>query len=269
MLEINKNSSIKKPKISIITPLYNAENFIKQAISSAIAQTYINWEMIIVDDCSQDKSYHIAKEFIITDKRIKLYQNKENIGGAKTRNIAIKKAKGQFIAFLDADDIWFPEKLEKQINFMSTNNIGFCFSNYETINEEDNYLSCVFTPEKVSLKDMYSHNYIGCLTAIYDTSFFGKFYMPDIRKRQDYALWLTMLKKFDYAHSLQEPLASYRIRKESLSKNKLDAVKYYWKVLREVGQLSPLSSGYYTAKYISITAIKKHFPYLYRSTLKH
>lgn len=151
---------------------------------------------------------------------------------------------------------------------MEINSIGFCFSNYKTMGENGNYLSDVITPEKVSLRNMYSHNYIGCLTVIYDTIFFGKFYMPDIRKRQDYALWLTMLKKFDHAYSLQESLAFYRIRTESLSTSKIDAVKYYWRILRNIGELPTLLSVYYTIKYVILTAMKKHIPKIYNFILK-
>jgi teichuronic acid biosynthesis glycosyltransferase TuaG len=255
-------------KVSIITPLYNCRNFIELTVNSVLCQTHKDWELIIIDDKSTDGSNEIAEKISQIDERILFYKNHINIGAAETRNNAIKKATGRFIAFLDADDIWLPNKLEKQLKFMEINNIGFCFSNYKTMDEDGNYLSDVITPKKVSLKDMYSHNYIGCLTAIYDTSFFGKFYMPDIRKRQDYALWLTMLNKFDYAYSLQESLAFYRIRTESLSKNKIDAVKYYWKILRDIGKLSPLLSGYYTIKYIALTAMKKHLPKIYNSIVK-
>lgn len=251
------------PIVSIIMPLYNSASFVEQSILSVINQTFKHWEMIVIDDYSNDGGDLIAEKFVLENSKIFFLRNSINLGGAKTRNIAIEMALGRFIAFLDSDDIWLPSKLENQINYMLNENIGFSFSSYQTMNEKGMHLSIVNTPRRVSLKDMYSHNYIGCLTAVYDTNFYGKFYMPNIRKRQDYALWLVMLEKFDYAYSTNENLASYRVRKESLSSSKTDAVKFYFLILRRVANLSAPSSFYYTCKYILLTILKKKFPLFY------
>lgn len=248
-------------------PLYNSENFIKNAIDTVKAQTYKNWELIIIDDNSTDSSASIAEKISNTDKRILFFKNKKNLGGAKTRNIAINKAQGKYIAFLDSDDLWDENKLEIQIDQMIKNNWGFTFSDYRTVTESGEKINSVITPNKTSLQDMYSHNYIACLTVIYDTSFFGKFYMPNVRKRQDYALWLEMLKKFEFAYTIPQELASYRIRKESLSTNKIHAIKFYWQILRKVAGLSLIRSTSYTGKYIFITALKKKNPQLYSKLL--
>lgn len=245
-------------------PLFNAEPFVRHAVNSVQSQTYSNWELIIVDDCSTDRGLAVVQSISDDDPRIIVLKNSRNIGGAETRNIAIAKAKGAFIAFLDADDLWEKDKLQNQIDFMSENKeVNFCFSSYKTIDEQGKFINNVKTTPKVNLQKMYSHNYIGCLTVIYRVSTHGKFYMPNIRKRQDFALWLIMLEKFDYAYSLDATLASYRIRKESLSTNKIDAIKYYWKVLRGVAKLPFLVSILFTIKYVFISFVKKKFPTLY------
>ena len=253
----------EEPLVSIITPLYNTVAFIEETIESVLSQSYQNWEMIIVNDQSTDGGDAIAQRYAAQDSRIQFTTNEANMGGALTRNVAIEIAQGKYIAFLDADDVWYPEKLTTQIGFMQEQGVGFTYSAYENVDEEGQRLSLVQVPAKVSLQKMYSHNYIGCLTAVYDVTAHGKFFMPDIRKRQDFALWLTMLEKFDYAYRVGPMLGKYRIRANSLSSSKLDAIKFYWRVLRSVGGLSVVSAAYYTTKYVFLTAMKKKFPSLY------
>jgi glycosyltransferase involved in cell wall biosynthesis len=252
--------------VSVIMPCFNCESFVEDAIKSVKAQTYSNWELLIVDDFSSDSSAALVKKYL-TDKRIKLFFNKKNIGGAAARNFAIEKASGRYIAFLDADDVWDPNKLDMQLLFMKRLNIGFSFSGYTTISENSEVISFVKPPRKVTFKKMLKHNYIGCLTVIYDTNPYGKVFMPLIKKRQDYALWLKLLKNFDAAYSLQENLGYYRIREESLSTNKLDALKYYWRVLRSVANLSIANSLYNSFIYLLIVAIKKKMPWIYNKIL--
>jgi teichuronic acid biosynthesis glycosyltransferase TuaG len=199
--------------VSIITPLHNCELFIEETIKSVINQTYINWEMIIVDDCSTDKGVDIVSRYQSINPRVKLIINNENLGAALSRNKAIEQANGRFIAFLDSDDLWLPQKLEKQIQFMLDTQSPFTYTYYSQITENGGFIKNLDNPPlKVSYKSTLKANRIGCLTAIYDTAFFGKVYMENLRKRQDYALWLNLLKKTDYAHGLPEILASYRIR---------------------------------------------------------
>jgi len=238
-----------KNMVSIITPSYNSEKFISQTIESVLAQIYQNWEMIIVDDCSPDNSNQIIEKFIKTDRRIKLIKLENNSGPAVARNTAIKEAKGRYIAFLDADDLWLPNKLEKQINFMNKNNLSFTYSAYTLVDEEDNDLGVFIPREELSYEDILKTNDIGCLTAIYDTEKLGKVYMPNVLKRQDYGLWLRILKKIEKTKGILEPLAIYRVRKNSVSSNKLKAAKHQWKIYRKVEKLSIFKSSYYFLHY--------------------
>jgi len=235
--------------VSIITPSYNSLRFISQTIESVLSQTYKNWEMIIVDDVSPDNSNEIIEEYIKKDSRIKLIKLEKNSGPAVARNRAIEEAKGRYIAFLDADDLWHPNKLEKQIAFMNENNLSFTYSSYELIDEEGNDLGSFKTKEKITYSEMLKTSSVGCLTAIYDTEKLGKVYMPLILKRQDYGLWLKLLKDIDTTKGILEPLGTYRILKNSVSSNKINAAKYQWKIYREVEKLSLVKSTYYFIQY--------------------
>jgi len=235
---------------SIITPSYNSARFIDIMIKSVLNQTYKNWELIIVDDCSRDSSIEIIESYAKQDSRIHLITLENNSGPAIARNIAIEKAQGKYIAFLDSDDIWISNKLEKQINFMESKQISFSFSSYQIINEDGKYLKTFYIKEsKINYFDLLKTNSIGCLTAIYNQHTLGKIYMPIIKKRQDYGLWLKILKKIDYAYGIQEPLAKYRIHKNSISANKLKASQYQWKIYREVEKFNILKSIYYFVQY--------------------
>ncbi|AGA80576.1 glycosyltransferase family 2 protein [Echinicola vietnamensis] len=237
-------------KVSIITPLFNGENFISETIESVISQTYTDWEMIIVDDGSQDKGPEIVKSFAKNDKRINFFRNEENCGPAISRNKAIEMANGRFIAFLDSDDRWTSQKLEKQISFMHNEDIPFSYTCYKMVNENGKYLGEKIPPIKVDYKKMLESNYIGCLTAVYDSHKVGKVYMPNILKRQDYGLWLNLLKKVKYAYCINEVLAEYTIRSSSVSSNKIKLIRYNWELFRNVEKLSFTRSVYYLCKNI-------------------
>lgn len=245
--------------VSIITPTYNSSEFIEETIYSVLNQTYENWELILVDDCSSDNTIKLISNFAEKDKRILILKNEKNEGAAISRNKAIKIAKGRFIAFLDSDDLWFPSKLEKQVEFSIINKFALTYSAYQKISEDGSLLGIISVPKKVSYKSILKTCSIGCLTAMYDTSILGKIYMPNIRKRQDYGLWLKILKKIDFAHGMNEILAQYRVRKNSISSNKLKAAKYQWKVYREVENLSLLSSIYYFINYFIYGTLKTYF----------
>jgi len=183
--------------VSVITPCYNTERFISQCIESVIRQTYNNWEMIIVDDCSKDKSAEIIKQYCKKDSRIKYYKTEKPSGSpAMPRNIAIKRAKGRFIAFLDADDIWLEDKLEKQLPFFEQENVAVVFSGYEKMNEEGKRSNRVVIRKRkvVDYKDLLKTDDVGNTTAVYDTKKVGKVYNINIH-HEDYALWLAILKK--------------------------------------------------------------------------
>ena len=243
--------------VSIITPSYKSERFIAECIESVLAQTYRDWEMIIVDDCSPDNSNEIVQKYIERDDRIKLFKLEKNSGAAVARNRAIEEAKGRFIAFLDADDLWVKEKLEKQIAFMLQKKIAFSFSEYVKIDENSQVISDVIhRPSKVDYKKMLKSNYIPCLSVIYDTQTLGKVYMPLILKRQDYALWLKLLKTTEYAYCLNEPLAKYRFYSGSLSSNKFVAAMYVWKLYTKIEKLNFFQASYYFLNYIVISFIK-------------
>ncbi|SIS38176.1 Glycosyltransferase involved in cell wall bisynthesis [Zobellia uliginosa] len=236
--------------VSIITPVYNSEKYITHCIESVLAQTYGNWEHILVDDCSTDKSIAIISEYAKNDTRIRLLQLESNSGAGIARNTAIEAAKGRYIAFLDSDDAWLPQKLKTQVSFMQDNNYYFTYTAYDKMNELGESLN---QPVNVKSKTTYHSalfkNPIGCLTAMYDVDFFGKQYMPEIRKRQDYALWLKLLKKTD-AYGLDKILSTYRIGNESISSNKFKLIKYEWRIYREVEGLSLLQSIFYTVSAI-------------------
>ena len=247
----------KEPLVSIITPLYNSEKFIAETIESVLAQTYTNWEMIIVNDCSKDNGSKIVKEYVEKDKRIKLFNNEKNLGGAGTRNKAIKEAKGRYLAFLDSDDNWTPLKLEKQISFMEKNNFFFTFTEYEKIDEESKSLNeKVIVPEKVTYKKLLKANVIGCLTAVYNQEKLGKIYMPDIRKGQDFALWLEVLKVSKEGYGLFETLGKYRIRQNSLSQNKWDRIKCNYLIFRKYNNLGVIQSSWYVINNILEKVLK-------------
>lgn len=235
--------------VTIIMPSYNSENFIIESIESVLAQTYSNWELIIVDDCSPDDSNKIIAKYIDSDSRIKLIKLEKNSGPAVARNTAIEAANGRYIAFLDSDDVWLPNKLEKQIKFMQDNDLAFTYSSYKLVGEDNEDLGLFITKDKISYFDMLKTCSVGCLTAIYDTEKIGKQYMPLILKRQDYGLWLKILKLIGETRGILEPLATYRIRKNSVSSNKVKAAKYQWKIYREIEKLSFLKSLYYFVFY--------------------
>lgn len=220
--------------VSILIPTFNAEKSIKAAVESVQKQTYENWEMILVDDASTDETVKIIADFAQKDSRIKHYQLQTNSGNGFARNIALEKASGKYIAFLDADDLWFPEKLEKQIQFLKANNLSFTFSFYDCIDDNGNNLNRrVQTPIPLTYKQLFFCNYVGNLTAIYDADFFGKIKLESSQKRQDWRLWLTILKQIKTAEAVPESLAFYRIRKDSISSSKFKLIKHNFGVYRE------------------------------------
>ncbi len=244
--------------ISIITPVYNSKRYISENIKSVQAQTYTDWEHILVDDCSSDDSESIIKSYQSKDHRIKYHRLEENSGAGIARNKAIELAQGNYIAFLDSDDQWYPQKLEKQLLFMQKNDYHFSFTDYDMMDEKGQKLSkYVKCNPIVTYKSALYKNPIGCLTVIYSVDFFGKQYMPSIRKRQDYGLWLNLLKKTD-GYGLNECLASYRTGNASISANKMDLLKYEWKIYREVEGLSWFKSSFYLLSAI-ILKLKSYF----------
>lgn len=223
-------------KVSIVTPCFNSEKFINSVYSSILSQTYTNWEWLVVDDNSSDETAEILIKIVRSDSRVKFFSNTTNKGAGVSRNTAIKHASGRYIAFLDADDLWHPQKLEKQIAFMQKNDIALSYTQYQKFNNSGD-LGLVIPPNIVSYNELLYSNVIGCLTAVYDVHQLGKRYMPLIRKRQDMGLWLSILKDIPKAYCLQENLAKYRID-SGMTKNKLTVLGYQWRFYREVVGLS-------------------------------
>jgi len=226
--------------------MYNAEAFISDAIQSVINQTYTSWELLLIDDCSTDKTLEIAKSFQNEHSKIKLFANAKNFGAAITRNKGIEAAKGDYIAFLDGDDVWKPEKLEKQLAFFNSQDCDVCFSSYYLIDEQGVLLNKeVKALETISYQKLLKSNYIGNLTGMYNAKKLGKITSPNLRKRQDWLLWLAALKKSRKpAEGILEPLAYYRIRKSSMSSNKFQLIKHNYWVYRKGLDFSILKSVY-------------------------
>lgn len=247
--------SEEQPLVSIIMPAYNAESHIAESIESVISQTYSNWELLITDDRSTDTTQKIINEYAIQDSRIKLFINEQNGGAGVARNNSINHANGRFIAFLDADDQWLPEKLTKQISFMLKSDYAFTFTAYQKISGES-LLGKVIPPSTTTYKKLLSSNVIGCLTAIYDSKILGKHYMPLIRKRQDMGLWLNILKQTPSAYSIPDVLALYRVD-SGMTQNKFKILKWQWHLYREVQKLNILRS----VKYFVVYALKGYLKY--------
>ena len=232
--------------VSIITPTFNSAKYIAETIQSVQKQTYSNWEMIIVDDGSKDTTVGIIQNFMEDDHRIHLIQLHKNSGPAKARNKGIEKAQGDYMTFLDADDIWFPDFIASSIQAIRQTGIHFVFSSYKRSNENLEFVYSDFiVPQKVTYTDILKTNSISCLTAFVDIRTLGKKTMPEIFKRQDMGLWLKYLKEIPFAYGIQEPKAIYRIRENSLSRNKSRLLKYQWQFYREVEKLTILQSVYY------------------------
>ena len=225
--------------ISVITPTYNCAEFISRTIESVQAQTYQNWEMIIVDDRSKDNTKEIVEKYMKDDNRIKYHLLEVNSGAAVARTTAMQMANGSYMAFLDSDDIWLPDKLERQIKWMTDNGYAFSCTAYEQIDENDKSLGKVIkTVKKTDYNRLLLDCPVGNSTVIYDVEQMGKFEVPNIRKRNDDALWLQMLKKEKYIWGMPDVLMKYRIRRNSISSNKLSVIKYHWILYREIEHLS-------------------------------
>ncbi len=242
--------------VSVIMPSYNTADYIADSIKSVISQTYQNWELIIVDDCSTDNTDDIVSYF--SDNRIKYMKNKKNMGAAATRNRALREAKGEWIAFLDSDDLWLPNKLEKQINFMKSNGYVFSYHNYEKIDENNENLNVIVTgPKLITRKEMYNYCYPGCLTFMYNVKIIGLLQIKNISKNNDYAMHLKLCKKAN-CYLLDENLAKYRIRKKSISHDKLwKKLKSHYDLFHVCDEQSILTSLWYACWNMIYGILKK------------
>ena len=241
---------MNKPNVSVITPVYNAEKFLKETIDSVLKQTYKDYEYLLVDDCSTDSSADIVKEYAENDNRVKYIKLKENSGAAVARNTGLEHAQGRYIAFVDSDDLWYPEKLEKQLTFMQENNEAFTYTKYEHITEDGEIQSAPDFPERLNYSGLLKNTAIACSTVVIDREVIGDFRMPPVRKGQDTATWLKILRDHDYAYLVDEILNQYRGREGSLSSNKIDALKRTWNTYRNLENLLLPKALYYFTFYI-------------------
>lgn len=255
-------STQSNTKVSIITPVFNVAELVGATIDSVLSQTYGDWEMLLVDDVSTDNSWNVICSYAKKDPRIKCWRLDHNSGAAKARNFAIKQARGRFIAFLDHDDLWLPDKLQKQVEFSLGKSAAITYTAYECIDVSGKRTGRVIRAHKVlTYRKMLAYNFIGCLTAMYDREIIGgKVFMPEILKRQDYALWLKILRSGHHAYGLNEVLALYRTGRKSLSSNKFDAAKYNFKLLTEVEGISTLKAACYFVRYCILGVRKYLFP---------
>ena len=243
--------------VSIIMPSYNTAKYIKDSIESVLSQTYTNWELIIVDDCSTDNTDEVVGKF--SDGRIRYFKNEKNSGAAVSRNKALREAKGRWIAFLDSDDLWLPEKLEKQIAFMKQNGYVFSYTNYIEINEESKPNGVMVTgPKRITRRGMYSYCWPGCLTVMYNADKVGLIQIEDIKKNNDYAMWLKVCKKAD-CYLLDEYLAEYRRGREGIiSRNSyMTLIKWHFKLFYEADSKNIFLSSALTIVNIGFGFIKK------------
>lgn len=250
--------------VSIICPVFNSADFLDDSIRSVLKQSFHDWQLILIDDQSTDDSYSLALTFEQEDSRIKVLRLDENSGAAAARNKGIEFAQGRYIAFLDSDDLWSPNKLEIQLKFMQENNIAFSYSAYQKIDENGFAIGVVGVPKQVSYNDLLKTNCIGCLTAIYDTKKLGKVYMPTNTKREDFATWLNILKKIDYAYGMNEMLAQYRVYSSQSSAKKMKMAKENWRLYRDIEKLGLLRSAYYFSHYAFRGILRSRFPRIAR-----
>lgn len=245
-----------KDLVSVIMPSYNTARFIDKAIRSVLAQTYPNWELVIVDDCSSDDTDAVVAQF--TDHRIRYLKNEQNSGAALSRNYALREATGHWIAFLDSDDIWSPDKLEKQIRFMKQNGYSFSYTRYHEIGENGELSgSCITGPRHITKTCMYAYCWPGCLTVMYDVRTVGLVQIADIKKNNDYAMWLQIIEKAD-CYLLDEDLGAYRKRSGSISRHGyLTLIKWHYKLFREALGKNTIASACYTAGNVLFGVWKK------------
>ena len=246
-------------KVSIITPSYNSEKYILNTIKSVEQQTYTDWEMIIIDDCSEDLTCSIVERIALSEKRIRLLKQDKNCGAGRARTRGMEEATGRYIAYLDADDVWLAEKLEKQVAYMKKTNAAFSCTSYEVIDDSGKRLNkIVHMLPKVNYVEFLTNNLLQTVGIMVDTEIVDKKYlvMPDIRRRQDAATWLQILKAGYECYGLDEVLAQYRRAENSLSSNKIKAVKGMWHLYRNIEHLPLYFSCYCFARY-AVLAVRK------------
>ena len=249
----------KKGLVSIVVPVYNAEKVIERTITSVLQQTYTNWELILVDDCARDNSAHLIKKMAVDEPRIKYHKLDVNSGAAVARNKGIELAEGQYIAFLDADDYWLADKLQRELDLMKQKSCAFVYSATQMIDENDKFLgSYTPVPEWTDYERLLKRTVIATSTVVLDMTKIGEFSMPLRRSGQDYATWLMLLRRIDKAWGINEPLVLYRISSNSLSSNKFKSIKQVFDIQTRDEKLNAFYAGYNTLCFC-LYAFRKHF----------
>jgi len=245
------------PVVSVVTPVWNAAATLAETVASVRAQTRGDWEMLVVDDGSRDGSGALARQLAGADARIRVLERGRNGGPAAARNDGIRAARGRYLAFLDADDLWRPEKLAVQIGYMEATGAPFSFAAIERIDEGGRPLGRVAVPARVDYARLLRGNVIPCQTAAFDRAHYGAVEMPDLPRRQDYGLWLTLLARGGAAHGIQQVLADWRMRPGSLSANKFLAAGGTWRVYREVAGLGRARAAWYLGQNLARGVVKR------------
>jgi teichuronic acid biosynthesis glycosyltransferase TuaG len=254
---MNKLINVNEKLVSIIMPAYNSEEYIKHAIESVESQTYDNWELIIVDDHSNDETYNIIQEKCSLNHKIKCYRFEKNKGAAMARNKAVEMSNGDYIAFLDSDDIWEVNKLSEQIEFMSSNNYNFSCTSYKKVDQNGIFTNQIIKPYGISDYKKLLKNCPGNSTVIYNSQNLGKHYIPDVRKRNDYLMWILIIKKAKYLYGFDSVLSSHRVRLGSLSSNKRKLIHHHWHIYRDIEKLSLVYSTYLIIYWLLKKLIKR------------
>ena len=245
------------PEVSVIMPVYNSKKFLEESVDSVLSQHYDSLELLLIDDGSTDGSRDTIRKLAAKDQRIKPIFLQSNRGSASARNAGIKQAEGHYIAFLDSDDIWLPEKLAIQLPFMQETGAPVSFTAYRKMDSSGKLGGTVQIPEKVNYHQLLKTNSIGMLTAVFDRETVGKRLLPEIRLHHDYALWLEILRNGHLAWGLNQVLAHHRIHGSSISRNKMDAARYQWRVYRELEGLGRVKSAWYFTHYAVYGLLKR------------
>ena len=231
------------PLVSIITPTHNVESYISQTIRSVIDQSFQSWELVIVDDASSDNTVELVDSFLVSDHRIRMFSNSKNIGPGPSRNRGVEEAKGRYIAYLDSDDYWHPDKLDIQIAKMRSSNAAICFTSYNMVSELQPEKSRIVTaPPSLSYEDLLVNTIIGCSSVVVDRELVEDLSMPALKRRQPLVLWLRILRQHGSAVGVPEVLVTYRVRSNTVSSNKFKSAIGVWRVYRDFEHLSLIKS---------------------------
>ena len=245
------------PEVSIVLPSFNSENFIGKTLISVINQTFLDWELIVIDDCSSDGTVEVVKRYMAGDSRIRLLENDSNQGAAVTRNKGIASSKGRYLAFIDSDDQWDKVKLRKQLGYMKDADIAFCYTKY-SIQAAERCEVFIDIPASLTRHELLKNNRICTSTVIIDTDVFGRITMPLIRRGQDLAFWLVLLKFCGRAHLCDHSLTMYIKREHSLSSNKFTSARWVWLLYRDIEKMSFFTTSFYFINY-AINGVIKHY----------